>query len=68
MPQPVTISTVIVVHEQIQESAVLRRWALAECANPERWSWLGTVVPAHVTERLRDGLPVEEREWIAEQR
>jgi hypothetical protein len=51
------------VGENVSESFVLRNWALAECSNPERWQQLGQVVPAHLVERLRDELPVDEQEW-----
>jgi len=51
------------VGENVSESVVLRNWALAECSNPERWQQLGQVVPAHLVERLRDELAVDEQEW-----
>jgi hypothetical protein len=55
----------VVLGGPVTEAALLRSWARAECAHPERWSLLGTVVPAQVTEQLCNGSDVDERNWIA---
>ena len=54
---------VILLGDEVAESAVLRNWALAECSSPERWSKHGLVVQQHVVQQLPDGSHVDEHEW-----
>jgi hypothetical protein len=56
---------VIVMAEEIGESALLRDWAYAECSNPDRWSQHGLTLPQELVQRLREGLRVEEPQWLA---
>jgi hypothetical protein len=53
----------IQVLHQVQESEVLRSWALAEFSNPMRWDQLAQFAPAEVVQRLRLGVPTDENDW-----
>jgi hypothetical protein len=58
--------TMLRLGEQVQESEVLRSWALAEFSNPERWTDLPRLVRAEVIQQLRDGgVPTDENDWSA---